>query len=50
MSSPNIIQEVKSRRMRWVGRVACMGKRQGAYRLLVGNPMEEMGMDGRMDL
>jgi hypothetical protein len=27
-SSPNIIRVIKSRRMRWVGRVACMGKRE----------------------
>jgi hypothetical protein len=26
-SSPNIIQVIKSRRMRWVGHVACMGER-----------------------
>jgi hypothetical protein len=25
MSSPNIIRVIKSRRMRWVGPVACMG-------------------------
>ena len=50
VSSPNSIQVIKSRRMSWVGHVACMGKRQGTYRLLVGNPREEMGMDGRLDL
>ena len=26
-SSPNIIQVIKSRTMRWVGHVACMGER-----------------------
>jgi hypothetical protein len=25
-SSPNIIRQIKSRRMRWVGHVACMGE------------------------
>jgi hypothetical protein len=35
-SSPNIIQEIKSRRMRWAGHVACMGEGRGAYRSLVG--------------
>jgi hypothetical protein len=35
-SSPNIIRMIKSRRMRWVGHVACMGARLNAYRVLVG--------------
>jgi len=29
---------MKSRRMRWAGHVAHMGKRRGAYRILVGRP------------
>jgi hypothetical protein len=37
-SSPNIIQVIKPRRMRWVGHVAHMGEKQGAYRILVGRP------------
>jgi hypothetical protein len=37
-SSPNIIQVIKSRRMRWVGHVARMGEGRGAYRILVGRP------------
>jgi hypothetical protein len=35
MSSPNIIQVIKLRRMRWAGHVAQM-ERRGAYRVLVG--------------
>jgi hypothetical protein len=35
-SSPNIIRMVKSRRMRWAGHVARMGKTWNAYRILVG--------------
>jgi hypothetical protein len=35
-SSPNI-RVIKSRRIRWAGHEACMGKR-GAYRILVGRP------------
>ena len=37
-SSPNTIQVIKSRRMRWAGHVACMGERKAAYRVLVGKP------------
>jgi hypothetical protein len=34
--SPNIILVIKSRRVRWAGHVAHMGKRRDAYRALVG--------------
>jgi hypothetical protein len=37
-SSANIIRMIKSRRLRWAGHVARMGKRRGAYRALVGKP------------
>jgi hypothetical protein len=37
-SSPNIILVIKSRRLRWAGHVARMGKRRGAYRASVGKP------------
>ena len=37
-SSPNIVRVIKSRRMRWAGYVARMGKERGAYRFLVGKP------------
>jgi hypothetical protein len=37
-SSPNSIRVIKSRRMRWVGYVARMGEKRGAYRILVGIP------------
>jgi len=36
--SPNIVQVIKSRRMRWAGHVARMGERRGMYRVLVGKP------------
>jgi hypothetical protein len=29
---------IKSRRMRWAGHVARMGKKRNAYRILVGKP------------
>jgi hypothetical protein len=34
--SPSIFRVIKLRRMRWVGHVARMGERRGAYRVLVG--------------
>jgi hypothetical protein len=37
-SLPNIIRVIRSRRLRWAGHVAHMGKRRGAYRILVGKP------------
>jgi hypothetical protein len=37
-SSPHIIRQIKSRRMRWAGHVACMGQRRNVYRVLVGKP------------
>jgi hypothetical protein len=37
-SSPNIVREIKSRKMRWAGHVARMGERRGVYRVLVGRP------------
>jgi hypothetical protein len=37
-SSPSIVWMIKSRRMRWAGHVACMWKRKGAYRVLMGKP------------
>jgi hypothetical protein len=36
--SPNIVRVIKSRRVRWVGHVARMGERRGAYRTLMGKP------------
>ena len=36
--SPNIIPVNKSRKIRWVGHVARMGKTRSVYRVLVGKP------------
>jgi hypothetical protein len=36
--SPNNMRVMKSRRMSWEGLVVHMGKRRGAYRVLVGKP------------
>jgi hypothetical protein len=35
---PNIIRQIKSRRMRWAGHVACMGEERNVYRVLMGKP------------
>jgi hypothetical protein len=52
-SSPNIIRQIKSRRMRWAGHVARMGEGRKVYRVLVGKPegkdhLKDQGVDGRM--
>ena len=36
--SPNIVREIKSRKMRWAGHVARMGEERRVYRVLVGKP------------
>jgi hypothetical protein len=37
-SSPDIIRQVRSRRMRWAGHVARMGEERKVYKVLVGKP------------
>jgi hypothetical protein len=37
-SSPDIIRQIKSRRMRWAGHVARGGEGTKVYRVLVGKP------------
>jgi hypothetical protein len=37
-SSPNIVQFIKAKIMRWAGHVARMGEKRGVYRVLVGKP------------
>jgi hypothetical protein len=37
-SSPDIIRQVKTKRMRWVGHVARMGEERKVYKVLVGKP------------
>ena len=37
-TSANVVLVIKSRRMRWVGHVACMGEGRGMCRVLVGKP------------
>jgi hypothetical protein len=40
-SSPNIIRQIKSRRMRWAGHMAHMGEERKVCRVLVGKPVEK---------
>ena len=49
--SPNIVRVIKSRRMRWAGHLARMGRDRGVYSILVGKPEErdhwgDLGLDG----
>jgi hypothetical protein len=37
-SSPNIIRQIKSRRMRWAGHVARMGEDRKVYNVFLGKP------------
>jgi hypothetical protein len=37
-SLPDIIRQIKSRRMRWVGHMARRGEGRNVYRVLVGKP------------
>jgi predicted transcriptional regulator of viral defense system len=51
--SPNIVRVIKSRRMRWAGHVARIGR--GVYRVLVGKPdrrdhLEDPDVDERIIL
>jgi hypothetical protein len=52
-SSPDIIRQIKSRKMRWAGHVERMGQGRNVYRVLVGKPegkdhLKDEGVDGRM--
>jgi hypothetical protein len=40
-SSPGIVKQIKSRRMRWAGHVARMGEGRNVYSVLVGKPEEK---------
>jgi hypothetical protein len=37
-TSPDIIRQIKSRRMRWAGHVTRMGEGRNVYRVLLGKP------------
>ena len=43
-SQPNIIRNLKSRRLRWAGHVARMEHSRNAYRVLVGKPEEKRSL------
>jgi len=50
---PNVVRMIKSKRIRWVGLVACVGDRRSARMVLVGKTrerdiLEDLGVDGRI--
>jgi hypothetical protein len=45
-SLPNIIRMIKSRRVRWSGRVARMGAKRSAYNVLVGKSERKRPLGG----
>jgi hypothetical protein len=50
-SSPDVIRQINSRKMRWAGHVARMGEGRNLYRALVGKPegkghLEDQVVDG----
>jgi hypothetical protein len=49
-SSPNIVRVIKSRRMRWAGHVARVGKRRGFWwgNLREIDRLGDLGLDGRI--
>ena len=49
--SPKIVRVIKSRKMKWVWHVPCVGEERGMYRVLVGKPegrnhWGDLGVDG----
>jgi hypothetical protein len=54
-ASPDIIMVIKSRRIRWMGHIACLEEMRNAYKILVVKPDErndfhDLGMDGKIIL
>jgi hypothetical protein len=54
-SSPNIVRVIKSRRMRWAGHVASMGRGEVFRGFWLGGPKvrdrwEDLGVGGRITL
>ncbi|KAJ4429614.1 hypothetical protein ANN_21800, partial [Periplaneta americana] len=49
-SSPDIIRNIKSKRLRWAGYVARMGESRNAYRVLVGRPRRRWEDNIKMNL
>jgi hypothetical protein len=49
-SSPDIIRQMKPRRVRWAGHVARVRKERKVFKVLVGKPegKRPLGVDGRM--
>jgi hypothetical protein len=46
-SLPDIIRVIKSRRMEWIGHVACVGEKRNTYKVLVGEPERKRPLEKR---
>jgi hypothetical protein len=46
-SSPDIVRQIRSRRMRWEGHVVRMGEGRNLYRVLVGKTEEKSHLEDR---
>jgi hypothetical protein len=44
-SSPDIIRQIKSKRLKWAGHVARMGEGRNVYRVLVGKPERKIPLE-----
>jgi hypothetical protein len=47
-TSPNVIRQIRSRRMRWAGHVARLGRRGKCIRFWWESNLEDQGIDERM--
>jgi hypothetical protein len=45
-SSPNVIRQIKSRRMKWARHVVCSRKDRKVYKVLVGKPQGKGSLKG----
>jgi hypothetical protein len=46
-TSPNIIRQIKSRRMKWAEHVASMGEESKMYKILMGKPQGKRSLRRR---
>jgi hypothetical protein len=44
-SSPDIIRQIKSRRMKWAGHVVCIGEERKVCKVVVGKPKGKRSLE-----